>query len=126
MKVDYDRDDDVLHVTTESWAVTSASLLDDPNVVVELATTNGHDVVGLLVIWASSYVRSGHDAETDTLRMGKTTHAPDLITRNGDIVVYWRVNEDDPDGFQDPIGVTIERASVYLAKASLEMVDVRS
>ena len=120
MRVHYDDDADVLHITTEKRSVDAASLLDDPNVVVKLATLDGHDIVGLIVMWASSYVRSEYDAETDTLLIGKTVCDPELITENDDLVAYWQVDEEDPDGFRDPIGVAIRRASVHLASVSAE------
>ena len=124
MRVHYDDDADVLHITTEKRSADAASLLDDPNVVVKLATLDGHDIVGLIVMWASSYVHSGHDTESDTLLIGKTACSSDLITENGDLVVYWQVDEEDPDGYRDPIGVAIRRASVHLAKVSAELVGV--
>ena len=124
MKVHYDDDADVLHITTEKRVATAASLLDDPNVAVELATEDGHDIVGLIVMWASSYVRSEHDAETDTLLIGETAHDPELITENGDLVAYWQVDEEDPDGYRDPIGVAVRRASVHLAAVSAELAGV--
>ena len=124
MRVHYDDEADVLHITTKRRAASAASLLDDPDVVVKLATSDGHDIVGLIVMWASSYVRSEHDAETDTLLIGKTAYDPELITENGDMVVYWQVDEEDPDGFRDPIGVAIRRASVHLAKVSAGLVGV--
>ena len=120
MRVHYDDDADVLHITMGKRSVDAASLLDDPNVVVKLATLDGHDIVGLIIIWASSYVRSGHDAETDTLLIGETVCDPELITENGDMIAYWQVDEEDPDGFRDPIGVAIKQASVHLAAVSSE------
>ncbi len=124
MKVHHDDDADVLHITTEKRVATAASLLDDPNVAVELATEDGHDIVGLIVMWASSYVRSGHDAETDTLLIGKAVCDPELITENGDLVAYWQVDDEDPDGYRDPIGVAVRRASVHLAAVSAELAGV--
>lgn len=124
MRVHYDDDADVLHITTEKRSADAASLLDDPNVVVKLATLDGHDIVGLIVMWASSYVHSEHDTESDTLLIGKTACNSDLVTENGDLVVYWQVDEEDPDGYRDPIGVALRHASVHLAKVSAELVGV--
>ena len=74
---------------------------------VSLATEDGHDIEGLIVMGASAYLDldRGYDADTDTLVIGRTTCNPSLITENGDIVAYWQVDEDDPDGFRDAIGV---------------------
>ena len=113
MKVNYDHEADVLHVTTDKRAATAASLLDDPNVSVELATSDGHDIVGLIVMWASSYIRSGLNAETDTVLMGRKASES---TDNEDLTVYWQVDEVAPDEFMDPVGVAISQASVHLAK----------
>ena len=120
MRVDYDRDANVLHVTTETPAATAASLLDEPSVAVELAAEDGHDIVGIIVMGASAYLPLPKDCkeycvETDTLFIGEKAIDPNLVTRNGDIVGYWRKDEDDPDGFRDPIGVAIERASRHLS-----------
>ena len=119
MRVKYDQEADVIYITTETSAATAASLLDDPNIAVELATSDGHDIVGLIIMWASSYLplgKRGYDPESDTLLIGKQTIDPKLITESGDIIGYWQVYEADPDGFRDPIGVAVKRASVHLAK----------
>ena len=119
MRVDYDSEVGVLHFITETQAVEGASLFDDPGVVVEIATEDGQDIAGLIVMGASAYFNldRGYDADTDTLVIGRITCNTSLITKNGDIVAYWQVDEDDPDGFRDPIGVAIRRASVHLAEA---------
>ena len=124
MRVRYDHKDDLLRLITETPDATSASLLDDPGIAVELATEDGHEIVGVTVLGMSAYLplgSSGYDADTDTLTMGRTTEDPELITRNGDLVGYWQVDEYDADGFRDPIGVAIKRASVHLASASAKM-----
>ena len=118
MHVSYDSEANVLQVATETPGGTAASLLHDPGVAVELATHDGHDIVGLIVIGASAYLPLGngcneYNADTDTLLIGKKTNDPSLISRNGDIVGYWRVDEDDPDGFRDPIGVAVKHASKH-------------
>lgn len=116
--VHYDSEVDALRVTTNVGGVTSASLLYNSDIVVDLATEDGHDIVGLGVLCASIYLplgKKGYDAETDMLLMGDSTSDPALITENDDFIGYWRVDEHYPDGFLDPIGVAVKQASVYLA-----------
>lgn len=120
MLVSYDQQANVLRVTTDTPAATAASLLDDPGVAVELATADGHDIVGLIVMGASAYIPFGKafNAETDTLFIGRKAGNPELTTENGDIIGYWEVDEDDPDGFRDPIGIAIKQASKHFAVIS--------
>lgn len=118
MLVSYDQQANVLRVTTDTPAATAASLLHDPGVAVELATADGHDyIVGLIVMGASAYIPFGksYNAETDTLLIGRKTGDPKLTTENGDIIGYWEVDEDDPEGFRDPIGIAIRQASKHFA-----------
>ena len=120
MRVSYDQLANVLRVTTDTPATTAASLLDDPGIAVELATADGHEIVGLIVMGASAYIPFGkaYNAESDTLFIGRKTGDPKLTTENGDIIGYWKVDEDDPDGFRDPIGIAITQASKHLAVIS--------
>ena len=117
MRVINDQQVNVLRISTDTPAATAASLLDDPGIAVELATADGHDIVGLIVMGASAYVPFGeaYNAETDTLLIGRKTGDPKLTIENGDIIGYWKVDEDDPDGFRDPIGIAIKRASKHFA-----------
>ena len=93
MRVIYDHEANVLRLITDTPAATAASLLDDPGIAVELATDDGHDIVGLMVMGASAYIPLGkcksYDAASDTLLLGLQTTSPDLITENGDFVGYW-------------------------------------
>ena len=94
MQVRYDHEADVIYITTETAAATAASLLDDPDIAVELATKDGHHIVGLIAMWASAYLplgKRGYDPESDILLMGKRASDPKLITENGDIIGYWQV-----------------------------------
>ena len=120
MKANYDADADVLSLTTGIQPATSASLLDDPDIVVDLAESDGHDIVGLAVMWASAYLplKKGYDPETDTLLLGTKNAPPDLITEHGDFIGYWHVDEDEPDSFMDPVGVLIRNASKHLAQVN--------
>ena len=118
--VHYDSEIDALRVATDRDGDTSDSLWHNGDIVVDLATEEGLDIVGLGVLCASSYLplgKKGYDADTDTLLMGYSTPDPALITENGDFIGYWQVDEADPDGFRYPIGVVVKRASVHLAEA---------
>ena len=117
MLVSYDQQANVLRVTTDTPAATAASLLYDPWIAVELATADGHDIVGIIIMGASAYIPFGkaYSAETDTLLLGRKTDDPKRTTESGDIVGYWEVDEDDPDGFRDPIGIAIKQASKHFA-----------
>ena len=117
MRVDYDQEANVLTLATGARAVTSASLLDDPGIVVDLAGLDGHDIVGVLVMGASAYLplKRGYDPGTDTLLLGKRTDSPELVTETGDFVVYWQSHSGDSDDFMDPVGVLIRDASKHLA-----------
>ena len=120
MKANYDEEADVLSLTTGIQPATSASLLDDPDIVVDLAEADGHDIVGLAVMWASAYLplKKGYDPETDALLLGTKNASPDLVTECDDFVGYWRVDEDEPDSFMDPVGVLIRNASKHFAQVN--------
>ena len=125
MSVHYDRDADILHLTTERASETGASLLDDPGVVLDLATADGHEIVGLLLMGASAYIPlgQGYDRTTDTLLLGRNSGPSLVTTETGDFVGYWRRDQDDPDGIMDPVGVALRRASRHIAEAAPPLVD---
>lgn len=116
--VHYDSEVDGLRIATDSGGAASASLLYNGDIVVDLATEDGHDIVGIGALCASLYLplgKKGYDAETDTLLMGNSTSDAALVTENGDFIGYWQADENDPDGFYDPIAVAVKHASVHLA-----------
>ena len=117
MKAIYDQAVDVLRIIDGQPVADTASLLRGPDVAVDVATCNGHDVIGFTVIGASAYLPLGlgYDAQSDILTIGETTIDPALITENGDFIGYWQVYADEPNGFRDPIGVALRQASKYLA-----------
>ena len=117
MKATYDVESDVLRVYSGQRSAEGASFLRGPDAAVFLGTEGGHDVVGFLVLGASAYLPlgEGYDAGSDTLTIGETTDVPELVTENGDFIGYWEVDVLEPDGFRDPIGVAIRRASEHLA-----------
>ena len=126
MRVRYDPEVDALRITTDTPGVVSSPLLDPEydSVAVDLATEDGCEIVGLDVMWASTYLplgKRGYDPVSDTLLIGRSTCDTELITENGDLIGYWHMDKHDPDGFIDPIGVAIRRASVHLAKVSEKM-----
>ena len=116
MRVEYDEEANVLTLTSGKRSATSASLLDDPGIVVDLTESDGHDIVGVLVMGASAYIplNRGYDPDTDTLLLGKKANSPDLITETGDFVGYWQAHDGEPSGFMDPVGVLIRDASRHL------------
>ncbi len=125
MRIAFEREFDALSVMTDTPEAICASLPegDDPYIVICLATEDGHDIAALEVLGASTFIplgKSDYDAETDTLKIGRTRNVPDLITENGDFVGYWQVYEEDPGGFWDPIGVALRRASEHLGHLTLE------
>ena len=128
MKVRYYHTEDLLYIDTGTPDAVSASLLYASGVVLHLATEDGYDIVGVTVMGASAYLplgNEGYDVETDTLLMGRSTTDSEYTTENGDIIGYWQLDEYDPsDGYRDPIGVAIKRASVHLAAVSAELVGV--
>ena len=117
MRVHYDQEFSVLRVATGKHGQSGASLLDYPDIALELATVDGYDIVGLLVMGASAYLPlgTGYDAVADTLTLGERPERPDLTTETGDFVGYWRTHAGDPAGMKDPVGVTLRHASRHLA-----------
>ena len=124
MRVHYDRDVDILHLTMGRMK-TSASLLDDPGVVVHLAAANGHEVVGLVLMGASVYIPlgQGYDRLRDTLLLGRKTDPNLVITETGDFIGYWHNDPDDLDGIMDPVGVELRHASKHIAQAMAPLLD---
>lgn len=119
MQVNYDAEFGILDIIAETPEVTAASLLDDPDVVVGLATEDGYDIASITIMGVPAYLplgKMGYDTETDTLLLGRMTDDQELFTENGDLSAYWQVDEDDPDGFRHPIGVAVKNASVHLAE----------
>ena len=117
LKVVFDREVDVLRLVTGEDGETSASLAGLEDVVVDLATADGHHIIGVEVMGGSAYLplgKRGYDPETDTLTLGTAVSDPALITENGDIVGYWEADRIEPDSFMDPVGVAIRQASKHL------------
>ena len=125
MRAHYDKEVDVLRLTAGAPAETTASLLDDPGIAVNLATTNGHEVVGLILMGASGYIPlgQGYDRVTDTLLLGRKTDPNLMITKTGDFIGYWHNDPDDFDGVMDPVGMELRHASKHIAQAMAPLLD---
>ena len=124
LKLVYDQEVDVLRLLTAEKGSTSSSLLGLEEVVIDLATNEGHHVVAVEVTGASAYLplgERGYDAQTDTLTLGTTVNDPRRITENGDIVTFWQTDEEEPGSFMDPIGVAVRNASIHLSAMSGQM-----
>ena len=119
MQVTYDPESNVLQVLNGRGRRRYRLVVARPDAAVHLGTVDGHDIVGFLVMGATAYLPFGlgYDRGRDTLTVGETTDDPELVTRQGDLVGYWAVDEQAPDGFRDPIGFAIHRASEHLAPA---------
>ena len=92
--VHYDSEVDALRIATNSGGATSSSLWYNSEIVVDLATEDGQDIVGLGVLCASVYLplgKRGYDAESDTLLMGEFYFRPSA--NHGERRLY-RVLED--------------------------------
>ncbi len=117
LQATYDREVDVLRLFTGEKGATSTTLHEQDSLVLDLAARDGHYIVGIEVIGASSYLplgKRGYDVKTDTLTLG-TINGSSLVAENGDIVSYWQGYEDALDSIRVPIGVAIQRASKHLA-----------
>ena len=127
MELDYNSLDDVLHLGPEGQVEDGCALLDNPGIVLLTGTDGGCDIVGAVIMAASYHMslRHGYDAKSDTLLLGKDTDDSALITKNGDFVGYWKLDEDDLNGLWEPTGVAIKQASEHLAPV-LEILPKRS
>lgn len=138
LTVRYDDEVDVLEINTGRPPVISASLEDDMNVAVKLGTRDCHDIVGVLLIHATSFLSpyfapnsdmkhtverrlkhpiSNYDRKSDKLDLGCTDTPPDFTTSTGgQLFAYWEPDELDPDGIPWKIvGVSLRDASQHLA-----------
>ena len=123
MRVHYDDDDrvDILHFATGVPSFEGYTLYDDDDVIVGVATEDGHDIATVTVMAGSTYLPlgRGYDPETDTLMLGRTMDDPDKVTENGEITVWWKLDEDFDDDFLNPIGVAIKNVSAHIANMKI-------
>ena len=134
LRVSYDPKFDILYVSAGAPCYDGASIADMFEVVAEIKTRDGYDVAGLIIQGAADYLYpafvpnqgkppapggdnplSRYDPDTDTLTLGFTAEAPELITQdNPYLVAYWQRDSEDADYFP-LIGVSILNASKHLA-----------
>lgn len=138
LTVRYDDEVDVLEMNIGQPPVISASLEEEMNIAVKLGTEDGHDIVGVLLIHATSFlspyfapkdemiqaVKGGwkhpicnYDWKSDRLDLGCTDTPPDFTTSaNGQLFAHWEPDELQPGGAPWRIvGVSICDASQHLA-----------
>ena len=126
LKVHYDREADIVTVRTGRTPSAGSSLEDTMHVVVETGCKGDHDVVGIIVIGASSYLAphfvpyqrkhplSHYDKESDTLFLGTVTSDPAMISQAGEyLTAYWELDELDENDF-NIIGVAFRNAAKHL------------
>ena len=119
METVYDREANVLRFITGEASAQGSSLLDDPDVLIELDTHDGHGIVGLAVMGASAYLplgKLGYDAEQDVLTFGVQVSDPDRVTENGDLVAYWQPDPESPGEFMDAVGAAVRNVSRHLGE----------
>ena len=121
MRVSYDKENDILALSTGQIQRDGASLYDYADVAVLFGTDGGRDIVGVEMMAASHWFSKGYNKEKDTWLLGDSTDNPDMITVDGDFVGYWQPYEADPRDVPDPIGVAVRRASIHMAEVSKKM-----
>jgi len=134
LRVSYDLKFDILYISAGEPCYDGASIENLFDVVAEIKTRDGYDVAGLIIQGAADYFYppfvpsqgepsalagdnplSRYDPDTDTLTLGFTTEAPELITQdNPYLVAYWQRDPEDADYFP-LIGVSILNAAKHLA-----------
>ena len=138
LTVRYDPEADVLDIRTDRISY-GATPLEGPElgfIAVESAGENDRDIVGVIIIFAASYLapyfrlrrenapprignpeHTHYDPDTDTLTWGDITDDPEMVSQAGDLTAYWQPEEDsaEDDPFFDPIGLSLRNAAKHLA-----------
>ena len=114
MQVSYDKENDVLALSTGQIQNDGASLYDYVGVAVLFGTDGGRDIVGVEVMSASYWFSKGYDEDEDTWLLGDETDKIGMITTCGDFVGYWQPYEYSPGEVPDPIGVEIKHVSKHV------------
>ena len=114
MQVSYDKENDVLALSTGQIQHDGASLYDYVGVAVLFGTDGGRDIVGVEVMSASYWFSKGYNENEDTWLLGDKTDKVGMITTDGDFVGYWQPYEYAPDEVPDPIGVEIKCLSKHV------------
>ncbi len=114
MQVSYDKENDVLAISTGQIQHDGASLYDHVGVAVLFGTDGGQDIIGVEAMSASYWFCKGYDEDEDTWLLGNKTDNLGMITTDGDFVGYWQPYEHSPDEVPDPIGVEIKHLSKHV------------
>ena len=118
----YAAEDNLLYIWTGEPEAMGASAECDADLAVFTSTEKGHHVVGFeLTSGGGEYLRleRGYDPEHDTLTIGEVAGDPTMRTQNGALVTHWHLNPVDPDGFMNPIGVTVYGARALMQRVAL-------
>ncbi len=124
LTVSYDPVADSLLVTTGEAAVCSDQMVSEAaHVVLDFAKDACYsevvcvEVLGALALFPLG--RKGYDKSTDTLVLGTKKGATAVV--NGDLVVYWGRDPEDPDDAADwPIGLEVRAASKWFQSLHME------
>ena len=114
MRVSYDKENDILAISTGQVQHDGASLYDYVGIAVLFGTDGGCDIIGVEVMSASYWLSKGYDEDEDTWLLGDKIDNLGMITTDGDFVGYWQPHEYAPDEVPDPIGVEIKHLSKHV------------
>lgn len=114
MQVSYDKENDILAISTGQVQHDGASLYDYVGIAVLFGTDGGRDIIGVEVMSASYWLSKGYDEDEDTWLLGDKIDNLGMITTDGDFVGYWQPYEYAPDEVPDPIGVEIKHLSKHV------------
>ena len=118
LKVVYDKEVNILTLSTGEEGFTSTSLPDFWHIVLDLVSMESRYVVAVELAGASAFLPLGkrdYDDLKDQLVLGSVMEDAHIET-NGDIQTLWVPYKDDPDSFMDPVGVIICNASRHLGQ----------
>ena len=131
----YDPEADALLISTGQQAH-DTTVLEGPElgfIAIDSAGADNRNMVAGEIIFTSSYLApyfrsrrenapprignpeiTSYDPATDTLTVGATTAAPDLVSHTGDLTAYWQPDS-KYDGFFTAIGLSLRNAAQHLA-----------
>ena len=118
LKVVYDQEVNILHLSTGEQGNTSTSLPDFWDVVLDLVSMESRHVVAVELTGASAFLplgKRGYDDSKDQLVLGSVIETAQ-VEINGDIQTFWVPDGEDPDSFMDPVAVIICNASTHLGQ----------
>ena len=114
MQVSYDKENDILALSTGQIQHDGASLYDYVGVAVLFGTDGGRDIIGVEVMSASYWFSKDYDEDEDSWLLGDKTNNLGMVTTDGDFVGYWQPYEYAPDDVPDPIGLEIKHVSKHV------------